>query len=92
MASLFFAFLLYCSRYHGDLAADQIVRGPSGGCHGDLISAPDSGYFRVFDKSFLVGNFVLADVLKSQDLKLCFGAKSFVLGQKLAKLGKEEDL
>ena len=33
---------------HGDPAADQIVRGPSGGCHGDLISTPDSGYYRVF--------------------------------------------
>ena len=41
---------------HGDPAADQIVRGPSGGCRGDLISTPDSGYYRVFYKSFLLGN------------------------------------
>ena len=41
---------------HGDPAADQIVRGLSGGCRGDLISAPDSGYYRVFYKSILVGN------------------------------------
>ena len=36
------------SSQHGDPAADQIVRGPSGGCGGDLISTPDSGYYRVF--------------------------------------------
>ena len=27
---------------HGDPAADQIVRGPSGGCGSDLISTPNS--------------------------------------------------
>ena len=43
---------------HGDPAADQIVRGPSGGCRGDLISTPDFGYHRVFYKSFLWGNSV----------------------------------
>ena len=30
-----------------DPAADQIVRGPSGGCRGDLISATDSGYSKI---------------------------------------------
>ena len=36
---------------HGDPAAVQIVRGPSGGCRSDLISTPDSGYSGVFYKS-----------------------------------------
>ena len=30
------------------------------------------------------------NILKSQVFKFCFGAKSFVLGKKLAKLRKEE--
>ena len=64
---------------------------PFGWCRGDLISPPDCGYYRIFYKLFLVGNvYVLAGVLKSQDFKLCFGAKSFVLGQKLAKLCRED--
>ena len=35
--------------------------------------------------------YVLASVLISQVFKLVFGAKSFVPGEKLAKLRKEED-
>ena len=34
--------------------------------------------------------YVLAGVLKSQVFKLCFGAKGFVPGKKLAKLRKED--
>ena len=48
--------VMYSRRVYGDPAADQIVRGPSGGCRGDFISTPDSGYYRVFYKSFLAGN------------------------------------
>ena len=61
---------------HGDPAADQILRGPSGGCLGDLISAPDSGYYlsSISTNCFCGETYVLAGVLKSQDFKLCFGA------------------
>ena len=66
-----------CSRCkHGDPAADQIVRGPSGGCRGDLISMPDSGYYRVFYKSFLSGKLTFWRVFWKAK------SSSFVLMQK----------
>ena len=76
---------------HGDPAADQIVRGPSGGCRGDLISMPDSGYCRVFYKSFLWGNVHFGGCFERPSLQALFWCKSLVPGKKLAKLRKEED-
>ena len=80
-----------CCICHGDPAADQIVRGPSGGCRGDLISTPDFGYSRVFYKSFLRGNLRFGGCFEKPSLQALFWSKSFVLGKKLAKLRKEED-
>ena len=66
---------------HGDPAADQIVRGPSGGCRGDLISMPDSGYYRVFYKSFLWGNVHFGGCFERPSLQALFWCKSFVPGK-----------
>ena len=77
---------------HGDPTADQIVRDPS-----RLVSRrsyqaqrPNSGYYRVFYKAFLLIILDFGGFLESQNSRLCFGAKSFVIGQKLAKLRKED--
>ena len=76
---------------HGDPAADQIVRGPSGCVTVILSQRPTPGTIEYSTNRFCGETYVLAGVLKSQDFKLSFGAKSFVLGKKLAKLRKEED-
>ena len=52
---------------------------------------PTLGTIEYFTNRFCGETYVLAGVLKSQVFKLCFGAKSFVLGKKLARLRKEED-
>ena len=52
---------------------------------------PTPGTTEYSTNRFCGETYVLAGVLKSQDFKLCFGAKSYVLGKKLAKLQKEED-
>ena len=56
-----------------------------------LSQRPTSGTPEYSTNRFCGETYVLAGVLKSQVFKLCFGAKSFVLGKKLAKLRKEED-
>ena len=56
-----------------------------------LSQRPTPGTIDYSTNRFCGETHVLAGVLKSQDFKLCFGAKSFVLGKKLAKLRKEED-
>ena len=53
-----------------------------------LSQRPTSGTLEYSTNRFCGENYVLAGVLKSQVFKLCFGAKSFVLGKKLAKLKK----
>ena len=76
---------------HGDPAADQIVRGPSGGCRGDLISKPDSGYYSIL-KIVSVGKLTFWRVFwKAKSSSFVLVQKSFVQGKKLAKLRKEED-
>ena len=56
-----------------------------------LSQRPTPGTIEYSTKRFCGETYVLAGVLKSQVFKLCFGAKSFVPGKKLAKLRKEED-
>ena len=56
-----------------------------------LSQRPTSGTLEYSTNRFCGETYVLAGVLKSQVFKLCFGAKNFVLGKKLAKLRKEED-
>ena len=56
-----------------------------------LSPRPTPGTIEYSTNRFCGETYVLAGVLKSQVFKLCFGAKSFVLGEKLAKLRKEED-
>ena len=73
---------------HGDSAADQIVRGPSGGCRGDLISTPDSGYYRVFYKSFLWGNLRFGGCFEKPSLQALFWSKKFRSWQKIGKVTK----
>ena len=69
---------LQCSIFqkHGYPAANQIERRPSDWCRGNLISTPDSGYYRVFYKTVAVGKLTFWRVFwKNQAFKLCFGAK-----------------
>ena len=56
-----------------------------------LSQRPTPGTTEYSTNRFCGEPYVLACVLKSQVFKLCFGAKSFVPGEKLAKLRKEED-
>ena len=56
-----------------------------------LSQCPTPGTIEYSTNRFCGETYVLAGVLKSQVFKLCFGAKSFVPGKKLAKLRKEED-
>ena len=56
-----------------------------------LSQRPTPGTTEYSTNRFCGETYVLAGVLKSQVFKLCFGAKSFVPGKKLAKLRKEED-
>ena len=56
-----------------------------------LSQHPTPGTIEYSTNRFCGETYVLVGVLKSQVFKLCFGAKSFVLGKKLAKLRKEED-
>ena len=56
-----------------------------------LSQRPTTGTIEYSTNRFCGETYVLAGVLKSQVFKLCFGAKSFVLGKRLAKLRKEED-
>ena len=74
--------------YHGDPAADQIARGPSGGCRGDLISTPDSGYYRVFYKSFLWGNLRLGGCFEKPSLQALFWCKKLRSVRKIGKVTK----
>ena len=73
---------------HGDPAADQIVRGPSGGCRGDLISTPDSGYYRVFYKSFLWGNLHFGGCFEKPSLQALFWCKKLRCRKKIGKVMK----
>ena len=73
---------------HGDPAADQIVRGPSGGCRGDLISMPDFGYSEVFYKSFLWGNLRFGGCFEKPSLQALFWRKKLRSGQKIGKVTK----
>ena len=70
---------------HGDHAADQIVRGPAGGCRGDLISTLDSGYHSVFYKSFLWGNLRFGGCFEQPSLQVLFWCKKLHSRKKLAK-------
>ena len=79
------------TKWHGDPTADQIVRGPSGGCRGDLISTSDFGYSRVFYKSFLWGNLRFGGCFEKPSLQALFWCKKLRSRKKLAKLRKEED-
>ena len=56
-----------------------------------LSQRPTLGTIESSTNRFCGETYVLAGVLKSQVFKLCFVAKSFVPGKKLAKLRKEED-
>ena len=56
-----------------------------------LSQRPTPGTVEYSTNRFCGETNVLAGVLKSQVFKLCFGAKIFVPGKKLAKLRKEED-
>ena len=73
---------------HGDPAAVQIVRGPSGGCRGDLISTPDSEYYRVFYKSFLWGNLRFGGCFEKPSLQALFWCKKLRSWQKIGKVTK----
>ena len=77
---------------HGDPAADQIVRGPSGGCRGDLISTPDSGYNRVFYKSFLWGNLRFGGPFEKPSLQALFWCKKLRSRKKIGKVTKRRRL
>ena len=55
-----------------------------------LSQSPTPGTIEYSKNRFCGETYVLAGVLKSQVFKLCFGAKSFVIGKKLAKLRKED--
>ena len=74
---------------HGDSAADQIVRGPSGGCRGDLISTPDSGYYRVFYKSFMWGNLRFSGCFEKPSFQALFWCKKLLSRQKIGKVAKK---
>ena len=78
--------------FHGDLAADQIVRSPSGGCRGDLISTPDSGYNRVFYKSFLWGNLRFGGCFEKPSLQALFWCKKLRSRKKIGKVTKRRRL
>ena len=78
---------IFCVK-HGDPAADQIVRGPSGGCRGDLISTPDSGYYRVFYKSFLSGNSRFGGCFEKPSLQALFWCKNFRSRKRICKVTK----
>ena len=56
-----------------------------------LSQHPTPGTIECSTNLFCGETYILAGVLKSQVFKLCFGAKSFVPGKKLAKLRKEKD-
>ena len=77
---------------HGDPAAYQIVRGPSGGCRGDLISTPDSGYNRVFYKSFLWGNLRFGGCFEKPNLQALFWCKKLRSRKKIGKVTKRRRL
>ena len=74
--------------FHGDPAADQIVRGPSGGCRGDLISTPNSGYYSVFYESFLLGNLRFGGCFEKPSLQALFWCKKLRSRQKIGKVTK----
>ena len=80
--------LTFSLALHGDPAADQIVRGPSGWCRGDLISTPDFGYSRVFYKSFLWGNLRFGGCFEKPSLQALFWCKKLRSGQKIGKVAK----
>ena len=73
---------------HGDPAADQIVRGPSGGCRGDLISTPGFGYSRVFYKSFLWGNLRFGGCFEKPSLQALFWCKKLRSRKEIGKVTK----
>ena len=73
---------------HGDPAADQIVRGPSGGCRGDLISTPDFRYSGIFYKSFLWGNLRFGGCFEKPSLQALFWCKKLRSGQNIGKVTK----
>ena len=77
---------------HGDPAADQIVRGPSGGCRGDLISTPDAGYNRVVYKSFLWGNLRFGGCFEKPSLQALFWCKKLRSWKKIGKVTKRRRL
>ena len=88
-------FFFFCSwtapsLNHGDPAADQIVRGSSGGCRGDLISTPDSRYYRVFYKSFLWGNLRFGGCLEKPRLQAWFWCKKLCSRYKIGKVTKRK--
>ena len=56
-----------------------------------LSQRPTPGTIEYSKNRFCGETYVLAGVLKCKVFELCFGAKRFVLGKKLAKLRKEED-
>ena len=56
-----------------------------------LSQRPTPGTIEYSTNRFCGETYVLAGVLKSKVFKLCFGAKIFVPGKKLAKLQKEDD-
>ena len=56
-----------------------------------LSQRPTPGTLKCSTTRFCAETYFLAGVFKSEVFKLCFGAKSFVLAEKLAKLRKEED-
>ena len=73
---------------HGDLTTDQIVCGPSGGCRGDLISTPDSRYYRVFYKSFLWRNLRFGGCFEKPRRQALFWCKKLRSWQKIGKVSK----
>ena len=77
-----------CRHTHGDPAADQIVSGPSGRCRGDLISTPDSVYYRVFYISFLWGNLRFSGCFEKPSLQPLFWCKKLRSRQKIGKVTK----
>ena len=74
------------------LCKSSIVRGPSGGCRGDLISTPDSGYYRVFYKSFLWGNLRFGGCFEKPSLQALFWCKKLRSRKKIGKVTKRRTL
>ena len=78
--------------WHGNPVADQMVRGPSGagggGGHGDLISTPDSVYYRLFYKSFLCGNLRFGGCFEKPNVQALFWCNKLRSWQKIGKVTK----